>query len=252
MRNLRWLALAGLLTFVTTLVILLPARVALPLAGIPGAAASGLSGTLWNGTARRLEVAGLVLSPVSWQLQPLQLLRGLVQADVDAKLPGGFLTGRIGLGAGGSLRAAGLELTAPLQVIVPGAAGVGPGSQLSARITELVIADGRISTAVGTLQTAGVALPVPGPAAGMATGSYALEFAATDLPPEEPLTGLLTDTGGPLAVQATLRFTLPGTWEIEGTALARPDSPPELGQALQMLGPRGPDGSHRFSLAGSF
>lgn len=252
-RTSRLLALVGLVTFLGALILQLPARVVLPLAGLGPAVASGVSGTIWHGTARSATVAGRVLGPVAWQLRPLQLLRGTIAADVDGKLPGGFVTGRLGVGLGGGFRAGNLEITVPLAVLVPGAAGVGPDSQLSARISALVMAaDGRILRAVGTLQTAGVALPLPGPAAGMATGSYRLEFAADDLPPDQPLTGALTDTGGPMALEATARFMPPRSYEIEGTARARPDSPPELAQALQMLGPPTADGARQFSLAGSF
>ena len=72
------------------------------------------------------------------------------------------------------------------------------------------------------------------------------------LGPEEPLTGLLSDAGGPLEIAGTVTFTPPRSYELTGKAKPRPEAPPELRNALQMLGPATPDGAHDLSVAGSF
>ncbi len=50
----------------------------------------------------------------------------------------------------------------------------------------------------------------------------------------------------------TVTITPPGSYELTGTAKPRPGAPPELLNALKMLGPTTADGGHSLSLAGSF
>jgi Type II secretion system (T2SS), protein N len=47
-------------------------------------------------------------------------------------------------------------------------------------------------------------------------------------------------------------ITPPGSYELKGKAKPRPEAPPELRNALQMLGPATPDGEHDLTVAGSF
>ena len=110
----------------------------------------------------------------------------------------------------------------------------------------------RIATAIGTLQVAGVMLPVPTTSAGLTPGNYVITFDAKDLGPDDLLTGAVTDAGGPLEISGTVTFTPPRSYALTGTAKPRPEAPPELRNALQMLGAAGPDGAHAISLAGSF
>lgn len=250
MRQIRLLAGAGFAALLVSLIALLPARVAFGVLGLPAEAASGLSGTFWSGTAQRLSVGGVTLGPVRWSARPLRLLQGQAAALVEATLPDGFLNGTIAVGAGGKVSISDLEAAAPMAMLAP-AAGAG-GGQVAARFARLAIKAGRVETAVGTLKVAGVLLPIPTAGRQLGPGTYAVEFDTESLGPDEPLTGLLSDAGGPLEITGTLKFTPPRSYEITGQAKPRPEAPPELRNALQMLGPATADGAHTLSLAGSF
>lgn len=76
------LAILGIVAFVVSLIVTVPAHFAggyLP----PGIQASGLQGTLWQGQARRLQVRGFNLGEVTWEIRPYALLLGRIQADVS-------------------------------------------------------------------------------------------------------------------------------------------------------------------------
>jgi hypothetical protein len=250
MRQIRLLAGAGLAALLVSLVALLPARVALGVLGLPPGAAAGLTGTVWAGSAQRVSLAGLALGPVRWKIRPSRLLGGQLAADVEAKLPDGFVNGSFALGLGGALAISDLEAAAPLAWLAPAAGAA--GGQVAARFDRLVLDAGRVETAIGTLKVAGVVLPIPTAGRQLGPGTYAVAFETEGLGAGEPLTGLLSDAGGPLEITGTVKFTPPRSYELTGKARPRPEAPPELRNALQMLGPATPDGAHDLSVAGSF
>jgi Type II secretion system (T2SS), protein N len=109
-----------------------------------------------------------------------------------------------------------------------------------------------VESATGNLQVAGVVLPIPTSGPQLAPAAYQVTFAADGLKADEPLTGDVKDSGGPLEIAGKVRITPPRSYELNGTAKPRPDAPPEVQNALQMLGPATPDGGHTLSIAGSF
>ena len=252
MRQTRFLVIAGVLALLLSLVALVPARVVLPLAGVTAAAADGLAGTLWSGSAQHVTLSGIQLGPVTWKLKPLRLLMGQVAASVDARLPDGFLSGQIALSLKGGVTVRETEAAAPLALLGPTVGPMGPGSQVTARFEQLVLDAGKVRTAVGKIQLAGVVLPLPSVKQPLAAGSYSISFDVKDLPPGQPLIGTFNDTGGPVQISGAVKFTPPRSYEVNGKAKARPGAPEELSNALQMLGPATPDGAHQLSLAGSF
>ena len=250
MRQFRLLTAVGSIAFLVSLVALLPARVAFALFRVPATAVTGVSGTLWHGEGQRVTVANLTLGPVRWEAKPARLLLGQLAADVGATLPDGFLNATVGLSVTGKVVIGALEAAAPLGWLAPALGGA--GSQLTARFDRLVIHGGHVESAIGAVQVAGVVLPIPTTGPKVGPGAYEVSFAADGLKPDMPLKAALKDRGGPLEIVGTVTITPPRSYEVTGTAKARPDAPSELRSALQMLGPATPDGGHALSLAGSF
>ncbi len=250
MRQIRLLAAAGVVSLIVSTLALLPARIALALLGVPPNVATGVSGTVWNGAAQGLALGGLALGPVRWHAKPARLLLGQLAAGVEATLPDGFLNATVALSPGKRIDLSDLDAAAPLSWLAPALGR--PGSQLTARFERLVMKAGRVETATGSVQVAGVVLPIPTAGPQLAPAAYEVTFAADGLNAQEPLTGVLKDGGGPLEIAGTVKITPPRSYELNGTAKPRPDAPPELRNALQMLGPATPDGGHALSIAGSF
>jgi hypothetical protein len=70
-------------------------------------------------------------------------------------------------------------------------------------------------------------------------GGYTLLFAAASVTPGADVTAQLSDTGGPLELQATVNFSADGhTGTLMGSVRARPDAPAalrtQLGQLAQL------------------
>ena len=81
---LKWGGLSLVVYFVF-LIVKLPAVHVLTQIQLPkGVSVSGISGTIWNGHARRVQVNGLPISNVGWNVSFLPLLLGEVQADIKA------------------------------------------------------------------------------------------------------------------------------------------------------------------------
>lgn len=250
MPKFRLIAGAGIAALLLSLFALIPAHIGIAAVGLPAGTVSGVSGTVWKGSLQRLAMDGIVLGPVSWEARPSRLILGQLAANVEATLPDGFLTSDVAVSLGGSLSLSDLEGAAPIAWLAPAAGS--DGGQLTARFERLEINGERIGTAIGSLTIAGVVLPVPTAGPALAPGNYVITFDAQDLAPDALLTGNVADSGGPLEIAGTVTFTPPRSYELSGTAKPRPEAPAELRNALQMLGPAKPDGSHALSLAGSF
>ncbi|UCG74177.1 MAG: type II secretion system protein N [Chromatiales bacterium] len=215
---------------------------------------NGVQGTLWAGEASSVRAGTVSLGRTSWQLAPWQLLLGRLAGDLETTLPGGFARGEFAIGLGGTLRLNDFSATSPVASIVA-ATGMGlpvSDGQVVVELTALAISDGWPERAIGEIRVGDVPLvfrngqPVQDQLA-----SFELRFDADEVPDTGPLEGTLTDRGGPLEVTGLLQLTPPTNYELTGRAKARAGAPPEMQQALVLLGPESPDGGRDFSFAGS-
>ncbi len=248
----RTLLFTGLAAFSLSLLLLIPATTVLPLLTKSGAITSGLSGTIWAGSARTLNAGPLRFDQLRWQVEPWRLLRGELGAHIEARLPDGFFSGHVSHSLGGRLVIRDIEAAAPLQVLSPGMASLTGNSQLSIRMQQIAWLDGWVETAIGTVQLSQVVLPIPVLAGRTPPGNYVLSFDSESLAAGTLLSGKVADGGGPLEISGVLNLTPPRNYELSATVKARDTAPPELVNILKSAGPRAPDGGREFSLAGSF
>ncbi len=228
--------------FAVILLSRLPASWVVPRSGI--VACTTPDGSVWSGSCSGLSVERFALGDLSWDVAPLKLLAGTLAAHVV--LAHGPVTGSAdvayGIGGSVSLRnlVADLKLDPRELPHVPPQLRGSVHTDLSllrlehGRLTEL---EGRIE-AHDLTQRTGHVTPL---------GSYALTFPGGG---PEPL-GTLTDLGGPLAVQGTLRLTSQPGYVLEGQVAARADAAPELVSDLQFLGSPDASGRRPFSIAGT-
>ncbi|WP_100658551.1 type II secretion system protein N [Alteromonas flava] len=79
------IALIGAVIFIFFLLVHLPAQQVLGRVELPrNIAVTGVSGTLWDGSARRVTVNGLSINNVKWELSALPLLWGQAWLNVEA------------------------------------------------------------------------------------------------------------------------------------------------------------------------
>jgi hypothetical protein len=65
-------------------------------------------------------------------------------------------------------------------------------------------------------------------------------------------TGVVHDTGGPLALDATLQLTHDPGYLLQGRVAARPSAAPEFADQLRYLGSADAAGRRPFSMTGTF
>lgn len=243
--------LAAALVFALALLLRAPAGALAPAFSAAGLAAVEYRGTVWRGEALQVAAGSLRLPQVSWRLRPASLLAGRLAADVEVEVPGGFFRGRVAAGLGNRLLVQDAEGAAPLAVLAPAAGRMAPDSRVVLEIGELSWKDEWPRAVVGEVRLGEVALGLPGQAS-LGRGDFVARFDAPEVARGEIVTGQLEDAGGPVEVRGTVSFAPPGDYEVAGVARARAGSPPELARALELAGPRTPDGGHQFALTGSF
>ncbi|HEX2239504.1 MAG TPA: type II secretion system protein N [Gammaproteobacteria bacterium] len=132
----------GVVAFVVSLIITVPAQLAGPYLLPAHVHAAGLEGTVWQGKANRLQVWGFDLGAVSWDLQPLALFLGRLQSEVSIDRPDLQGQGTIAVGLG-TFRFVNMHMTGQAEVLAPLliAYGVSIDGSLEANIQTVEVTD---------------------------------------------------------------------------------------------------------------
>jgi hypothetical protein len=238
------IGIAALATFLAIVVARLPAAWVIPSSG-PGALCASVDGSVWSGTCNGMSVAHNPIGDVSWELRPLQLLRGRLVVHASAVREAAHVSADVQLGLGERLTARALTGDLPLDPrIVPGL----PETLSGRAHLDLPLAlfqHGVIKQLVGRVELRDL---VDRSFNTTALGSYVVEF-----PPGasgDPI-GKLHDLDGPLAVEGTLRLTPQPGFELDGQITARPGAPPELVNNIRFLGSPDALGRRPFTISGT-
>lgn len=241
------LALIGLLVFVVLLIATLPARVLLD--RIPIVSASGVGGSLWSGHAETLAVQGVSLGRADWRLFALPLLKGQLQIEAQVSPPGGRGRAQCVITLRQEVTCSRVDVSLPLQSLQLASLPQGWSGHLSAELSHLAIKEGWPVAIAGRVDVQDIQKMAATGASPF--GSFRLEFPAPQVTPNDGLTGVLQDTGGPLNVVGTLRLQPDRTYVIDGHVAARGDAAPDVARAIEYLGTPDAQGRREFSLAGS-
>ena len=244
MRRGLWIGIAALAAFVAIVVSRLPAAWVVPTSG-PGALCTGVDGSVWSGTCTGMSVARNPVGDVSWQLRPLQLLRGRLVVHASAVHEAAQVSADVQLGLGERLTARSLVGDLPLDPrVIPGLPQTLSGhAHLDLPLARLE--RGVITQLVGRIELHDL---VDHSGNTTALGSYVIEFPAGAS--GDPV-GKLHDLEGPLAVEGTMRLTREPGFELEGEITARPGAPPELVNNIRFLGSPDALGRRPFTISGT-
>lgn len=240
-RSLRPLILLIALAVLTVVVAALPASLVrrfLP----PPLRAEDFSGSLWHGSAGRLFVNSQDAGAIEWRIHPWSLLSLTLSTDVHW-VKGGFVadagvdvdrrgaTARDLVGGGPIDDLADLNVAAgwrgstrfnfnELQIAFDGNPGGGTGMAVRSAIGDLAVSD----------------LSSPRIAGGADLGGYALHLANGAITPDSDATAQLADTGGPLQLEASIRYVVKDhTGILSGTVKERPEASAALRNQLEAL-----------------
>jgi hypothetical protein len=240
--------IAGLVVFLSILVLYLPASwfaSALP----PQARCANLGGSIWHGECLGLTVENSKLGDATWNFALGSAVGGRLRGDVDVR--GSALSARADVdtrySGAGELR--NVVARFPLDPAFIAELPADKRGTIAIDLKRIVIGDARTLRQVeGTVDLADLRQVGPRP---LALGSYRLTFDGV-AQPDGTLTGKLRDTGGPFAIDGTLKFTPPGVYLVSGFITGRTAQAETLVREIS-LGTR-PDasGRTRFSFEGSF
>lgn len=237
------LVAAGLAAFLIVLVWRFPARWAM--AFLPESVqCSQPDGTLWRGSCAPLAVNGTLVGNVQWDLRPLRLFTGKLSAAIQLSQPAGTFDGIVDISFGGTLTARDAAASITLERLVLPNLPRNVRGTLSAQLDSVSISDRVVTAIQGNVEMRGLEMR-----AGTPMGDYRVTFPGGG--EGEPI-GQLTDLGGPLQVQGTLRLTAEPGVVVEGKVAARSTAPPTIARQLQYLGSPDAQGFRPFSFATTY
>ncbi len=231
----------GLFVGIVGLIILFPARVGYQWFVPPQVVMSGISGTIWSGQAREATIDGFYLRDLSWRFQPRHLFTARLGFAIESKFASGFAEGDIALGIG-SVRARNLRALIPLNAIQV-AAMAGARGSLSAEIAELQISDGLPVVADGSLEVAGLVLPL---VHREPIGGFKAEMITGD----SGISASIEDTAAVIDLAGSLQLSADGAYEFYAQIGAVENTPTQIREQLRFLGSANDRGQHEMRLEG--
>ena len=225
-----------MLTVVAVVICVLPASLAMRFLP-PAVQADDFSGSIWHGSAGRITVGGRPAGALEWNLHPLALLGRHLLADLHW-VKGGFVLD-------------GSADVTQTHLIVSNVSGGGPiadlsdlglgagwrgnaGVRIAESTAELSGSHAGLRSATGKITVADVAAMQV--ASGVNLGGYELAFDDPASSSSDELSASLTDTGGPLQVNARIQLSMKNrSGLLSGTVKERPDAPAALRAQLDNL-----------------
>jgi general secretion pathway protein N len=234
----------GVVALVAGLVVTFPARVAYQWFAPDGLTLSGISGSIWTGSATQGSAAGLFLSDVSWRFRPLSLIGLKLGYTIAAKVPSGFLEADVAVGVGGSVHFSELAAAMPLASFGTVLPMDGIEGDLSIRFEGLVVADGFPTHADGSIGISGLILRALSPTA---LGDYRAVLQTSD----DGISGTIEDVSGALDLTGNLILGRDRTYSFVGKVAPTANAPTTVLEQLRFLGSPDQQGRREFRFEGS-
>lgn len=234
---------AGLLVLVAVLIVTFPARVAYRWLAPPEVQLSGISGSVWNGTATQALAAGAYIRNLSWRLKPSELLAGKLAFNTTSSPASGTLTTDVAVSLDGSLTFSDLAGRISLDLVHPAFQKNGISGDLSLMFSELVLQEGIPVAANGQITVANFFVPT------LSAGRLG-DFRANFVTTQEGVVGSVEDLSGVLEVDGTIRIASDRSYTLVGEVAARRDAPPSIEQQLRFLGTPDERGMRPFRFDG--
>ena len=197
----------------------------------PTVVAEDFSGSLWHGSAGKITVNGRDAGALEWRLHPAALLGMALSVDLHWVKVGFAIDAAVKIDRQG-FAARDVKGGGPIEDL--SGLGVAAGWHGSADV-HLDALRGTFTqplAAAGDIQVSNLAAAQV--ADGADLGGYDLRFTPPPAGADGTLSAQLTDTGGPLEVQAAIHYSAKEqTANLSGTVRERPDAPPALVSQLQ-------------------
>lgn len=206
----------------------------------------GIEGSIWSGHAAVVDVNGLRLSNVNWDVHFLPLLIGRMQLGINSKLGDGNIKGSVGMSLGGTLYTKGLQgkvnskdLASKFQIL-----RFAQGT-IKANNFSISLDNSKIYTASGQLQLLNAAMTVPCEAE---VGNLIVNVKNGAM--EGMIKANIKDKGNqPIVFSGDFDLETQGTWKFKGRVMAK-EKGSCLANMLGALGRPGSDGKTTINRSG--
>jgi general secretion pathway protein N len=245
------LAGLGLACFLIFLVSLFPARAGFALFAPDNVNGFGISGTLWNGNAKIINVGGQQLRNTEWDFALSQLPLGRLGGEFKTRWNNGFAEGFGTISFGGTVRLSDTQGSIDAAMLQSAFGTPALSGQISLSISNLELIDNWPSQLIGRAEVVNLSSPLMGLNEAARIGDFALEFDSSTATEAGVLTGIISDTGGPLELTGSLLLTAPASYALKTNLKARPNAPESMQNNLNFLGSPEADGTRVFELTGS-
>jgi|ERR1700722_13016386 len=226
------LILVGLAAVLAVIITALPASIIahfLP----PTVQAEDFSGSLWHGSAGKVSVNARDAGAFEWQLHPKDLFGMTVAANLRWVKQGFMLTGAVRLDGHG-IAARDIKGGGPIEDLRDLGVAAGWRGSADVNFSELKTDFARLLAAAGEIRVSN--LTSAQLADGADLGGYELRLADGAVDADGNVSTQLMDTGGPLDVQAIIRYSAKErTGVLSGTIMERPGAPAALHGQLESL-----------------
>lgn len=235
---------AGLIVFLAVLVTTFPARVAYNQFAPPDLSLTGISGSIWNGSAAEGLAAGAYLRNLTWKIKPASILSGHLAYSVSAQPAAGQIDTDVAVALDGSLTLSALTGTVPLDFVHYAFQQAGIGGDLSLDFARLVLRNGLPEDVDGNITVTNFFVPELSSAR---LGDYRADF-QTD---NGTVMAEVVDTSGVLEVNGIVTLAPDRSYSLIGNVGARPSAPPSVTRQLEFLGSPDAEGMRPFRFEGS-
>ncbi len=228
-------------SFVFFLALNIPAQVIPPFLDGTPANMTGVTGTMWNGSAQYFSIDQLQFGQARWRWNPGGLLAGRMEFDFQAGEPGHQLSGRFGLSVSGKVFARNANLELSLTHL--GAMPFGTQAGVSVGIESLSMAGDWPEHASGTIRLIDTRMKVPDELIlGDFEGYFRIENGGN-------LLADFFDLEGELEIDGTLDLDASGNYQVVGLIRPRGRMSRRLQNILNFM-PR-ENGVYQLSFSGS-
>jgi general secretion pathway protein N len=235
---------AGLFVFFGGLLVTFPARVAFNWFAPADVHVSGISGSVWNGSAIEAMATGAYIQDISWRFKPGSIFSGALAFEISGKPASGTLDADVAVSFGGTLTFSKVSGGIPLDLIHPAIQQNGISGDVSLNFDEVVIRNGLPVVAIGSITIRNLFAP---DLSSSRLGDYKAEFQITD----GNITATIADLSGVLDVSGTITLSPQRNYQLIGEVAARPDAPSSIKLQLQYLGSPDERGFRPFRFEGT-
>lgn len=237
------LIIAGFFTFLLVLIATFPARVAYNWLAPAEIQLSGISGSIWNGTATDGKAGGAYIQNLAWRFRPMALLGGKLAFTASGNPAGGTMNTEVALGLDGNLALSDFVGSVPLDLVHQSFQEAGIRGDVMMRLDSLVIKDGLPVAAQGTVTVTDFFVPLLSTSE---IGDFRADFQTTD----NGIVGNVEDMSAVLDVTGTVTLTQNGSYMFIGEVGETPETPRSITDQLRYLGSADERGRRPFRFEG--